>query len=174
MDRAHQNVCTHLIHDPKEGVMSRHEELSPHLLDEMVATCGCLNLRMVTRTVTKVFDEALRPAGVRATQLPILVTLALQGPTTITKLSYGLALDRTSVTRLLKPLQSRALIRIVEGPDHRTRLASLTVQGERTVAQAYALWKVAQERFLDEFGKERWRHIRTALASVASGMRLSG
>ena len=167
-------MYTHLINDLKEDVMSQGEELDPHLLDEMLATCGCLNLRMVTRTVTQLFDEALRPSGVRATQLPILATLALQGPTTITKLSSGLALDRTSVTRLLKPLQSRALIRIVEGHDHRTRLASLTFQGQRTVTHAYALWKAAQQRFLDEFGTERWRHTRTTLAGVASAMRLSG
>ena len=63
-------------------------------------------------------------------------------------------------------------VKIVEGEDQRTRLASLTVQGERAVTQAYGLWKAAQDRFLVKFGKEGWRHTRADLAAVASAMRL--
>ena len=79
---------------------------------EVLATCACLQLRKATRVVTQLYDGALRPIGLRSTQLPILVTLAAHGPLSMTDLAESLVLDRTTLIRTLRPLQRRGLIEV--------------------------------------------------------------
>ena len=79
---------------------------------EILGTCACQQLRKATRVVTQRYDEALRPIGLRSTQLPILVTLAAHGPLFMTDLAESLVLDRTTLIRTLRPLQRRGLIEV--------------------------------------------------------------
>ena len=148
-------------------VASQHE---PDLdkCDFMLATCACLNLRKAARAVTQVFDHALQPSGLRSTQLPVLVTLALSGSTTITQLAEELVMDRTSLTRLLKPLESAGLLEIMPGEDRRTRGVSLTDRGKETVANAMPLWEKAQAYVLERVGRRRWHDMRENLSVTVS------
>ena len=74
---------------------------------EILATCACLQLRKTNRVVTQLYDEALRPIGLRSTQLPILVTLAAHGVLSLTGLADRLVLHRTTLIRNIRPLQRR-------------------------------------------------------------------
>lgn len=136
--------------------------------DFMLTTCACLNLRKAARAVTQIFDNALQPLGLRSTQLPVLVTLALSESTTITQLAEELVMDRTSLTRLLKPLESAGLLEIVPGEDRRTRGVSLTDRGKETVSDAVPLWETAQAYVLERMGRRRWRNMRENLSATVS------
>ena len=143
-------------------------ELDLARCDLMLTTCACLNLRKASRAVTQVFDETLRPTGLRSTQLPVLVTLALAGSTTISHLSEELVMDRTSLARHLRPLECAGFIEIVPGEDRRTREISLTIRGQEVLAGAFPLWERAQAYVVERLGQSRWRDLRENLAAATN------
>ena len=81
-------------------------------LVEVADGCACKNLRRSARAVTRLYDEALRPSGLRITQFTLLVAVALSEPVPITRLADALDLDRTTLARDLKPLTERGLLEI--------------------------------------------------------------
>jgi len=108
--------------------------------------CACFNLRKAARIVTQIYDDALRPTGLRATQTPILATLLAHAPLTVAELSERTALDRTTLTRSLKPLERDGLIRSRPGGDRRVRELLLTPRGKRVLEKAYPIWLAVQQR----------------------------
>ena len=140
----------------------------PKSCAEVLATCAALNLRKATRIVTHLYDEALRPSGLRSTQLPILVTLAAHGALSVTDLADSLVLDRTTLIRTLRPLQRRGLIEVGRDDGRRTRSAALTAAGHEAVAGAVPLWAQAQTRIMDELGTTESHDLRRALSRLVS------
>ena len=122
--------------------------------------CACNQLRRSTRAITRLYDAAIAPTGLKVTQLPILVGLGSAGELPVTALAEALALDRTTLTRNLKVLEERALVSVVEDDvDARVRLVSLTAEGSRVLAGALASWKEVQEFVEGRFGGERLRAL---------------
>lgn len=121
----------------------------------IVSTCACSNLRKTARAVTQVYDESLRALGLRASQFALLTAVRLLGPVTVNNLAEAAIMDRTTLTRNLKPLEKQRLIRIEPGNDRRMREVSLTPQGESLLARAVPLWREAQCRMADNMGAER-------------------
>ena len=134
----------------------------------MLAVCACLNLRKASRAITQMYDEALRPSGLRATQLPVLVTLVSTGPTTVNRLANDLAMDRTSLSRLLQPLVAQGLIKMAPGEDRRTRELSITSLGREGVVAAIPMWDRVQGEVLERLGQRRWRDLSDNLAVAAA------
>jgi len=109
--------------------------------------CFGLALRRAARAVSRRYDEALAPLALNIGQFSMLVLLAGLGPVRIQKIAETLAMDRTTVTAALKPLQRRKLVRVdVAGDDARARDAVLTPAGEALLREAMPLWRVQQER----------------------------
>src|SRR5919106_5809931 len=71
-------------------------------LTEVAAGCACRNLRRTARAVTQLYDQTLRPSGLRITQFTLLVAVAISEPVPITRLADALDLDRTTLARDLK------------------------------------------------------------------------
>ena len=132
------------------------------------AACACRNVRMAARAVTQFYDEALRPTGLRATQFGILGATMAMGPLTVTKLAERTVTDRTTLTRNLRLLQKRGLIRIQRGNDGREREVSLTERGRDALAKGYPFWQKAQAHVVKGLGEERWKSLRDGLAAVVS------
>ena len=97
-----------------------------HWNPEDFGSCTCANLRMATRAVTQAFDEALQPSGLKATQLTLLAVLSRRGPAALSELAEMLVMDRTTLTRNLKPLAAKDLVRIDPGDDRRLKIIALT------------------------------------------------
>ena len=135
---------------------------------EILATCTCLQLRKANRVVTQLYDEALRPIGLRSTQLATLVTLAARGPMAVTELADSLVLDRTTLIRTLQPLQRRGLIEVGRDDGKRTRRAALTAAGHEAAAAAVPFWARAQTRVTDELGSRESLDLRRALSRLVS------
>jgi DNA-binding MarR family transcriptional regulator len=139
--------------------------------DIMLTTCACLNLRKASRAMTQIFDESLRTSGLRSTQLPVLVTLALSGTITMSNLAEELVMDRTSLARLLRPLERGGYVEVVPGQDRRTRGVSLTESGQEAVAEAIPLWEKAQDYVVERMGRKRWRDLRENLSAATALVR---
>lgn len=128
-------------------------------LAEITACCTCTNIRKAARVITQYYDDALRPCGLRATQLPLLVKLALADALPLTGLATDLVMDRTTLTRNLKPLEQQGLITTSEGIDRRIRLIHLTDQGRQALTLAFPLWQQAQEQVKNLLGSEQWQAL---------------
>jgi DNA-binding MarR family transcriptional regulator len=122
---------------------------------EVSQLCACLNLRRAARAVTQRYDEAFRPAGLRATQVSILVSLAGRGPLTVNGLAEAVMSDPTTVTRNLKPLEKRGLLRTRHGEDRRERVVELTARGRKALGRIVPLWERVQSGLVKGLGKER-------------------
>lgn len=121
--------------------------------------CACFNVRKAARLVTQQYDEMLQGTGLRATQLSILVVIALKEPITMSELAKVLVMDQTTLTRNLTPLEKQGLVQRVPGTDRRTRSVSLTPKGVNAVAKALPLWKQAQAKVVQTFGETRYQQL---------------
>ena len=123
---------------------------------EVAHSCAVLNLRRAARAVTNRYEDEMRALGLKATQFSLLVAAALRGPVNISALAELMVMDRTTLTRNLKPLQKRGLLQVVPGSDRRTRAVTLTAAGEAMLAQALPLWRRAQREVVDGLGEQRF------------------
>jgi DNA-binding MarR family transcriptional regulator len=152
--------------------MKKRVPLSP--VDELapvVSACACFNLRKAARVVTQHFDEHLKPSGLLVTQFTILATVAIVKSGTINALAELLVMDRTTLTRNLKPLEREGWLKSEPGQDQRTRLITLTATGEAVLMKAFPLWKQAQSEVEDTLGLQRWEELLAHLAETTALMR---
>jgi len=126
--------------------MSKHEETSvPYEVTIKVRdTCLCLHVQRAARTVARRFDIALRPLGLTNGQFSLLMSLNRPKPPGMASVAALLAMDRTTLTANLKPLQRRGLVTVtVDEADRRGRLTTLTPAGRALLAAAVPLWRQA-------------------------------
>ena len=108
-------------------------------------TCLCLHVQRAARAVARRFDEALRPVGLTNGQFSLLMSLNRPEPPTISSVSSLLAMDRTTLTANLKPLERRGLVNVtVDEADRRSRRLALTPDGQDVLAKAVPLWAECQ------------------------------
>lgn len=160
-----------MLDDPEISVYTpimRDREKQAEFAKSKGAECVCGNLRKAARAVTQLYDDALRPAGLRVTQFSILGATMAMEPVTVTRLAKATVTDRTTLTRNLKLLEQESLIRIGPGSDRREREVTLTDRGRQAMAKAYPLWEDAQIHILKGLGKERWTTLREGLTAAVS------
>jgi len=104
--------------------------------------CLCLHLQRAARKIARRFDEALRPVGLTNGQFSLLMSLNRPAPPAMGAVAELLAMDRTTLTAALKPLERRALVSVAPDPaDRRSRRMSLTAAGRRLLARAVPIWE---------------------------------
>lgn len=129
--------------------------------------CHCSVIRKAARHVTQHYDRHLAPAGVTVTQFGILSRLDRYGPMTVNQLAARLGMDRTTLGRILKPLEREGLVAIAADPDDRRRRAlSVTPAARNRLERARPLWWVAQESFEDAYGEAASEDLKAALGRV--------
>ncbi len=138
------------------------EELTPCM------DCACFNLRKATRAVTQIYDEMLRPAGIRITQFSLLVAVSMAGPVTVSQLADLSVMDRTTLTRNLEVLQKQRLIEVSPGDDRRTRMVVITPEGGAALSNALPLWQKAQSRVMEAIGEPRWQSLQQHLSQIVT------
>jgi DNA-binding MarR family transcriptional regulator len=133
--------------------------------------CACNQLRRATRGVTQLYESALAPSGLKVTQLPILVGLGSVGDLSVSTLADALALDRTTLTRNLKVLEDRGLLRTSESDDDaRVRMVSLTLEGSDVLSGALLRWEEMQRQVEERFGRERLTALYEELDALGEAM----
>jgi DNA-binding MarR family transcriptional regulator len=104
--------------------------------------CLCLHVQRAARALARRFDAALRSAGLTQGQFSLLTSLNRAEPPTIGSVANLLALDRTTLTANLKPLERRGLVKVAVDPhDKRSRRLILTAAGRASLAAAAPIWK---------------------------------
>jgi DNA-binding MarR family transcriptional regulator len=112
---------------------------------EATRGCYCLTARKAARALTRLYEERLRPHGLRATQFSVLAALAVKGPTRVVELAEMLGLERTTLTRSVALLQRDGWTSTVRSDDHRERVLGITDEGLRKLESALPAWQQAQE-----------------------------
>jgi DNA-binding MarR family transcriptional regulator len=104
--------------------------------------CLCLHVQRAARALARHFDEALRPLDLTNGQFSLLMSLNRPKPPGMGAVASLLAMDRTTLTAALKPLERRGLVAVsVDPADKRGRLMSLTPAGQRLLARATPIWE---------------------------------
>ena len=131
-------------------------------------SCACYNLRRAARATTRLYDEMLKPSGLRATQFSVLVAAKLRGPVTVAKLADLTVTERTTLTRNLTVLKNKGLIRIEPGSDRREHLVSITEAGVEALMAAEPLWEKAQAHIANGLGENRLGGVLKDLSEIIS------
>ena len=123
-------------------------------IDTIARHCIAVQLRVLNRVVTKLYDDALRPLGLKVSQLNLLVVTAKLGlarPATVCGL---LQLDTSTLSRNVERMRARGWLEIVPGEDARTQPFRLTAQGRRLLERAVPAWEAAQRQATEVLGDE--------------------
>ena len=130
--------------------------------------CLCLALRRTARMLTQQYDAALRPYGVRATQLPILTAAASGEPIPLARLADVLGMERTTLLRNVRPLVRQGLIAIRREKEGRRDELSATAAGQALLVRLYPAWRAEQDRLLSELKDPA---LRGTLAALGQSIR---
>lgn len=149
--------------------MAGRRALTPGVGAAIEAACLCLGVQRAARAVGRRFDAALRPIGLSNWQFGFLMMLDRDEAPTIGMLADALAMDRTTVTANLKPLERRGLLAIGgDAEDRRVRRPVLTEAGQALLREAIPLWEEAQAACEDRLRRSDLAAFRTAMAALAA------
>jgi DNA-binding MarR family transcriptional regulator len=149
-------------------VSSARDEAEERAAVAAEAACTCALLRRTTRRLTQAYDQALRPTGLRVTQYSLLATLAGAGGLSITELAALMVMDRTTLTRNLRPLERAGWVRVGAGGDQRSRAVALTAAGRGAFERALPLWQEAERAFRRRMGRDEAALLRRLLGQAGA------
>lgn len=124
--------------------MSKGDEVTLAAVHMVRDTCLCLHVQRAARALARRFDIALQPVGLTSGQFSLLMSLNRPEPPTIGSVASLLAMDRTTLTANLKPLERRGLVKVsVDKEDRRSRRLAITADGRTVLSKAFPIWKRA-------------------------------
>jgi len=131
-------------------------------------SCVALNLRRAERIVSQIYDNALRPVGIKGTQFSLLVTIRAMQPATLSRIADHIDMDRTTLTRNLDVLLASGLVSTIRGEDLRERVVSITDKGDAALVAALPIWSATQERLSLKAGKQSIASLIDGLKKIAA------
>ena len=120
------------------------------------------------RAVTRAYDDALRPVGLRATQLAVLIAVGIEGAVSITALAKLMGMDRLTLTRNLRPLEREGLVAVGLEGWRRSRTLEITNNGRTRLREALPHWKRAQDTLRRKLGDQNWTRVHDDLDQLIS------
>lgn len=126
--------------------------------------CNCFSLRRAARAVTRQYAETMRESGLQATQYSILGLLSSGKSRSISELADDLGLERTSMSRTLRPMAREGLITLSEEGFRRKRTVEVTSAGRARYEECLPLWRTAQARFAQKYNPEQLNQLHALLA----------
>ncbi|APG26404.1 hypothetical protein A7E78_00090 [Syntrophotalea acetylenivorans] len=114
--------------------------------------CACMNMRRASRSITKIYDQALKASGLKSNQFSLLMAIKTNGPLNISALAKKQCLDRTTLVRNLKHLETNELIESTKTKDLRERQIIISKLGLQIFDKALPLWKTIQQEISDHIG----------------------
>ncbi|WP_052340875.1 MarR family winged helix-turn-helix transcriptional regulator [Salinarimonas rosea] len=151
------------------------DRLEPGTVQHVATTCLCLHAQRAARALARLFDNALRPLGLTNGQFSLLMALNRPDPPTIGALAPFLAMDRTSLTAALKPLERRGLVRVEAGArDRRSRVVVITPEGVALLRDALPIWRETHARLDATLGEGMSDRLRDGLREVPQAAATGG
>lgn len=149
--------------------MSKHDSPSLAVTHEVRDACLCLHSQRAARTLARRFDDALQAVNLSSGQFSLLVSLNRPEPPSLGAVAQLLAMDRTTLTANLKPLQRRALVKVaVDKHDRRSRLLVLTAAGKNLLAKAVPIWRRTHAELDRRFSARRLAQLRSGLLALTA------
>ncbi len=131
-------------------------------------SCLCLHLQRAARALARRYDEALRPFALTNGQFSLLMSLNRPEPPSMGSVAALLAMDRTTLTANLKPLERRGLVQVmVDAADKRSRLMSLTPAGRVLLTACLPAWESTQAQLEERLGESGADRIRADLRALS-------
>lgn len=124
-------------------------------LATMQSACACYNIRKAARLITQLYDTIMEPSGLLGTQFVLMAAVGRAGAANLTRLAQAMGMDRTTLTRNLRPLERQGFIEMDAGLDRRTHIVRLTEPGRQALEAALPLWRRAQDIVISRFGQQR-------------------
>ena len=121
--------------------------------------CLCSSVRRASRALTQLYEQALRPIGLRGSQFTILMVLSRAGEVSQGQLGEMLAMDSTTLTRTLEIMIKRGWVAESRGDDRRQRWLHLAKAGKSQLDRALPAWDKVQSRLQRELGEQSWKHL---------------
>lgn len=112
----------------------------------MARECLAVRARIASRDITRLYDDALRPLGLRITQLSVLVAISVMETALPSEIGEALHLDRSTLSRTLERMKTNGWIRETEGDDGRSRPVRLSPAGRSLINRAFPIWEQTQKR----------------------------
>jgi DNA-binding MarR family transcriptional regulator len=137
----------------KVGGSSIMDNATSITIDTISRTCIAGRLRLLNRVVTNLYDDALRPLGLKVSQLNILIVTARLGLARPAQVCEILQLDVSTLSRNVKPLQAHGWLEVVPDEDARAQPFRLTPQGKKLIEKAVPAWEQAQRQATELLGK---------------------
>jgi DNA-binding MarR family transcriptional regulator len=124
-----------------------------------VLPCMCSSFRRTSRALTQLYEQALRPLGLRASQFTILQVLSLAGEVSQGQLGEMLAMDSTTLTRTLEIMGRHGWIKERRGEDRRERWLNLDKAGKMQLDRVLPVWEKVQSRLRRQVGEQAWKEL---------------
>jgi len=151
----------------KKSVITPMSETIPQRLHTPdLGPCVCSQVRRIARKLSSLYDAVLSPEGLTITQYSLLANIGRAGQLTHTALAEKVGMERTTLTRNLRPLTKANWVTGTTGEDRRQHLLRLTEAGQRKLVRSLPFWEQAQRLFLFQIGPESLQDLRVRLASV--------
>lgn len=132
--------------------------------------CNCTALRKASRRISRLYDDALEPSGLKTTQRAILAQIARSGPTSVGVLAEALVMDAGALAHTLKPLERDGLVTIgIDPDDRRSKRIALTPLGHERLSVSDAFWRRAQDGFEAALGQLPSEQLREAMRLLTTG-----
>jgi DNA-binding MarR family transcriptional regulator len=135
------------------GVATLSADISD-IAESTAAACISTRVRQLSRIVTRVYDDALRPLGITASQFTLLTQLAHQDGITAVEIGHALDIEKSTLSRNLKRLLALGLLTMDPPAGRRGRGLHLTPKGQSVIKQAYPVWMDAQSRTVTIMGAQ--------------------
>ena len=148
---------------------STPERLPSEIVRHVAGTCLCLHTQRAARALARLFDTALGPHGLTNGQFSLMMALNGAEPPTIGRLAEFLAMDRTSLTAALKPLERRGLVRVdPSATDRRARIVCIMPDGVAALTAALPVWRATHARLDAALSEDAPNRLRADLRQVPS------
>lgn len=145
-----------------------HPNLPLSITHEVRDRCLCLHVQRAARALARRFDHALKPFGLTNGQYSLLVALNRPEPPRIVDVAPFLAMDRTTLTAALKPLQRRGLVEVTaDEKDARSRRLALTDAGRALLIEALPVWRDTHDAIDRDLGSTDPARLRSELRALA-------
>jgi DNA-binding MarR family transcriptional regulator len=138
-------------------------------IDRVASECIAVRLRMLNRVITNIYDDALRPLGLKVSQMNILVAAAKLGTARPIEVCEHLHLDVSTLSRNVERMKARGWLEVVPDEDGRSQPFRLTPRGGKLLAQAIPAWGEAQQQVRKVLGNGFVEQLNQAMNQISKG-----
>src|SRR4051794_40775642 len=138
----------------------------PEMIDRVASECVAVRLRMLSRVVTNIYDDALRPLNLKVSQMNILVAAAKMGTARPLDVCEYLHLDVSTLSRNVERMKARGWLEVVPDEDGRSQPFQLTARGRKLLERAVPAWSEAQEQVKEVLGDRFVEQLDRAMKRV--------